>query len=79
MNGKKRLKTALASMREWTSIEFSQKPRRMVLLLIGLVNLLLILIAAWVISAFAMPGNEKMGFFAAVYNTLTMILDAGCI
>ena len=47
--------------------------------LIGLTNLLLVLVAAWVISKFAMPGNGKMGFFAAVYNTFTMILDAGCI
>ncbi len=66
-------------LHEWESITFSQKPRRMMLILIGIVNIILLLISAWIISAFAMPGNEKMGFFPAVYNTLTMILDAGCI
>ncbi len=67
------------ALHEWASITFSQKPRRMMLLLIGVVNILLVLVSAWVISAFAMPGNQGMGFFPAVYNTLTMILDAGCI
>ena len=69
----------ITALREWESISFSQKPRRMMLWLIGLTNLLLVLVAAWIISKFAMPGNGRMGFFAAVYNTFTMILDAGCI
>lgn len=69
----------ITALREWESISFSRKPRRMMLWLIGLTNLLLVLVAAWIISKFAMPGNGGMGFFAAVYNTFTMILDAGCI
>ena len=75
----KKPNSLLNSLHEWESITFSQKPRRMMIVFIGLINLLLLLVAAWVISKFAMPGNQKMGFFTAVYNTLTMILDAGCI
>ena len=69
----------ITAVREWGSISFSQKPRRMMLWLIGLTNLMLVLVAAWVISRFALPGNVRMGFFTAVYNTFMMILDAGCI
>ena len=72
-------KKILDALLEWGSITFSQQPRRMLLLFIGVVNIALVLVAAWVISTFGMPDNREMGFFAAVYNTLTMILDAGCI
>lgn len=66
-------------LHEWESFRFSRKPHSMMLMLILFVNVLLVLLAAWVISAFAVPGNENTGFFTAVYNTFTMILDAGCI
>ena len=67
------------SLNEWGSVSFSRKPHHMMLTLILFVNVILILLAAWVISAVAVKGNEGMGFFTAVYNTFTMILDAGCI
>ena len=66
-------------LHEWESFRFSRKPHSMMLMLILYVNVLLVLLAAWVISAFAVPGNENTGFFTAVYHTFTMILDAGCI
>ena len=66
-------------LHEWESLRFSRKPHSMMLMLILFVNVLLVLLAAWIISAFAVPGNENTGFFTAVYNTFTMILDAGCI
>lgn len=69
----------VSAIREWESISFSQKPRKMMLWIIGIINFLLLLVAAWVISRFAIPGNGRMGFFTAVYNTFMMILDAGCI
>ena len=69
----------VAAIREWQSISFSQKPRRMILWLIALINILLVLVAAWIISRFALPGNERLDFFRSVYNTFMMILDAGCI
>lgn len=69
----------LDRLHEWESVRFSRKPRSMMLLLILIVNVILVLLAAWVISAFAIRGNANTGFFTAVYNTFTMILDAGCI
>ena len=72
-------RSLLDVLHEWESIRFSRKPHSMMLLLILFVNVLLVLLAAWVISAVAMHGNENTGFFTAVYNTFTMILDAGCI
>lgn len=66
-------------LHEWESFRFSRKPHSMMLMLILYVNVLLVLLAAWIISAFAVPGNENTGFFTAVYHTFTMILDAGCI
>lgn len=69
----------MTALHEWESIKFSQKPRSMMLAFICVFNLFLLLVSAWIISAFAIPGNEGMGFFTASYNTLTMILDAGCI
>ena len=69
----------IESLHEWESTRFSQKPHSMMLLLILIVNVILVLLSAWVISAIAMRGNENTGFFTAVYNTFTMILDAGCI
>ena len=66
-------------LHEWESFRFSRKPHSMMLMLILFVNVLLVLLAAWVISAVAMPNSGNTGFFTAVYNTFTMILDAGCI
>ena len=66
-------------LHEWESFRFSRKPHSMMLMVILFVIMLLVLLAAWIISAFAVPGNENTGFFTAVYNTFTMILDAGCI
>jgi len=69
----------LARLHEWESIRFNQKPRSMMLLFIIILNVILLLVSSWIISAFALPGNTHMGFFTAVYNTITMILDAGRI
>ena len=69
----------IRSFREWQSVRFSLKPRRIMLLFIIGFNVVFLLISAWIISRFALPGNENLPFLPAVYNTLTMILDAGCI
>jgi len=66
-------------MREWLYLKYSQKPRRTIMLAICVINLILILLAAWIISAFAIHDNVQRGFFTSVYQTFTMILDAGCI
>ena len=69
----------LNNLHEWESIRFSRKPHSIMLIGILLINVIMVLLSAWVISAVAMRGNENTSFFTAVYNTFTMILDAGCI
>ena len=63
--------------KEWLSIKKSQHPGQIVLFSILVFNLLFFLIGALVIMIFA--GNNNMSFFEALYCTITMILDAGCI
>lgn len=66
-------------IKEWFSIQLVKNPGRMVLAAILILNILLFLISALVISAFALQGTEKMSFVEAAFCTITMILDAGCI
>ena len=65
--------------REWYSLQRAKNPGRVVLFVILLFNILFFLIAALVIRSLALSGTEKMGFFEAIFYTITMILDAGCI
>ena len=60
-------KSILNRFHEWSSIRFNQKPRSMMLLIIIFLNVVVLLVSAWVISAVALPGNRHMGFFTAVY------------
>ena len=69
----------LNALHEWESFRFGRKPHGMMLAIILIINVLVLLVSAWIISRFALPGNENTGFLTAVYNTFTMILDAGCI
>lgn len=64
---------------EWYSIQRAKHPTRMLVFGIAVFNLVFFLIAAVVIKSLALRGTESMGFFEALYYTLTMILDAGCI
>ena len=66
-------------LRSWLSVQIAKHPKRVVLVLIILFNVLLITASAAVISALSLRGTEKMNFFHAAYYTVTMILDAGCI
>ena len=63
--------------REWFSIKVSQQPGQVVLFAILVFNLLFFLVGALVIMILA--GQNEMSFFEALYCTITMILDAGCI
>ena len=66
-------------IREWFSIQIVKNPGRVVLFSILLFNILFFVLSALVISNLSLSGTEKMGFFEAVFYTVTMILDAGCI
>ena len=65
--------------RRWLSIQVAKHPKRVVLVLIILFNVLFIFISAALIKALSLHGTEEMNFFHAAYYTVTMILDAGCI
>ncbi len=69
----------MSKFREWLSIQVAKHPKRVVLVLIILFNVLFITVSAVVISSLSLQGTEKMNFFHAAYYTVTMILDAGCI
>ena len=64
---------------EWYSMERAKHPARMIVFGIAVFNIVFFLIAAFIIRALALRGTESMNFFEALYYTLTMILDAGCI
>ena len=63
--------------REWFSIKVSQDPGQVVLFAILVFNIIFFLIAAMLIMLLA--GKTGMTFFEALYCTITMVLDAGCI
>lgn len=69
----------MIKIRRWLSIQVAKHPKRVVLVLIILFNVLFITVSAAVISSLSLQGTEKMNFFHAAYYTVTMILDAGCI
>lgn len=65
--------------REWYSMQRAKRPALMIVFGIAIFNIIFFLIAAVVIRSLALSGTESMSFFEALYYTLTMILDAGCI
>lgn len=69
----------MRKFKEWLNIQLIKNPGGMVLGIILLFNLCFFLTSALVISNFSLSGTEKMSFFEAVFCTITMILDAGCI
>ena len=66
-------------IKEWMTIQIAKNPARVVIFAILAFNIVFFLIAAFVIRSLALTGTEQMGFFEAVFYTMTMILDAGCI
>lgn len=66
-------------IREKFSILLSRSPGKLVVFTIFLINILFILLSALVVTLLAPSGTQNMGFFEALFFTITMILDAGCI
>ncbi|MBP0967379.1 MAG: hypothetical protein J5722_07080, partial [Oscillospiraceae bacterium] len=64
---------------EWYSMQRAKRPTLMIVFGIAIFNIVFFLIAAVVIRSLALRGTESMHFFEALFYTLTMILDAGCI
>ena len=69
----------MRKIREWFSIQLAKHPGRIVLLAILLFNVVFFVVAALLVKNLSLSGTEEMGFFEAVYYTITMVLDAGCI
>ena len=66
-------------LKEKLSVFVVKYPTRTILIAILVLNVLLFIIAALLISALAPKSLEHSGFWASVFYTVSMILDAGCI
>ncbi len=69
----------LKKLRERISIFTVKNPSRAILIGILLMNVVLFMLAAGVISLLAPKSLSSSGFWSSVYYTITMVLDAGCI
>ena len=65
--------------KEWLSIFIIKNPRRAILIAILLMNILLFVLASLIISALSPDSLKQDGFWASLYYTISMVLDAGCI
>ena len=66
-------------LKERWSVFVVKYPARAILIGILLFNLLLFFIAAGIISTLAPASLKQNGFWASLYYTISMVLDAGCI
>ena len=69
----------MKKFKEWLSIKRAKNPAGVVLGVILLINICVIAISAFIISAFHFKGTDDMNFFVAAYKTIAMVLDPGCI
>ena len=66
-------------IKEWISIHLAKNPGKVVLASIILLNICFLVVAGLVISHFSARLAEDLGFWEAIFYTITMVLDAGCI
>ena len=69
----------MSRLKERFSIQLAKNPSRVILFMILLANIAFICISALLISILAPKSLHAHGFWACVYYTITMVLDAGCI
>ncbi|MBR3358388.1 MAG: hypothetical protein IKG46_11285 [Solobacterium sp.] len=69
----------MSHIKERFSIQLAKNPSRVILVMILLANILFICFSALLISILAPKSLHAHGFWACVYYTITMVLDAGCI
>lgn len=72
-------KTRKRSLSERISVFIAKNPAKAVLITILLFNICFVCLSAFIISSLSPDSLENFGFWASVYYTVTMILDAGCI
>jgi hypothetical protein len=61
------------------SLLIAKRPARVILLTILLVNMVFFIVAGIVIYNFTSDAVKEGGFLAAIFYTISMVLDAGCI
>ena len=64
---------------EKLSMYVARRPEQVVLIAILLFNVVFFLLAAFIIYQLAPSTLDGLGFWASVFYTVTMVLDAGCI
>ena len=69
----------MSRIKERFSVQLAKNPSRVILVMILLANILFICFSALMISILAPRSLHAHGFWACVYYTITMVLDAGCI
>lgn len=72
-------KFKLKAFVEHLSILRASRPAAWILLLIVIVNIFFLTISAAIISALAPSSLANDGFWASLFYTITMVMDAGCI
>ncbi len=69
----------IKKIRERLSVFVVKNPTMSILIAILILNILLFVLSALLISALAPSSLEDKGFWASIYYTVCMVLDAGCI
>lgn len=69
----------IKKIKESISIQVSKRPGRFLLIAILLFNVLFFFFATVLISCLSLSGTEDMSIIQAVFSTITMVLDPGCV
>ena len=64
---------------EWVNVQIVKNPRKFILGSIVIFNVIFFCLSAVIISNLAPSSLQNRGFWACLYYTITMMLDAGCI
>lgn len=67
------------SLQEKLSVFVAKSPSKAILLIILVFNIFFLCVSALIISCLAPASLAHSGFWASIFYTITMILDAGCI
>ena len=69
----------MKKIKEWFSIRVAKTPGAVVLIGIILINIMLFIVSAAVISYLAPSSLEHRDFWSSIFYTISMVLDAGCV
>ena len=66
-------------IKQWLTIFRERNSSLFILVIIIVANIVLISLSAFLVSRFVPNSSENTNFLYSLYNTLTMVFDAGCI